>query len=116
MPDYINKESLSATYGDDIEKIYQALKDDISLKWDDKRIELSEAILAVFTEINSKDVDLYERYDSRVGSKFSSSGAGRASITLNGRTEKCMTYDLMVDNIDYLVCIRDPQKESNADQ
>ena len=116
MPEYINKESISQMYGDDIEKIHHALKNEISLKKEDGKIELSEAILGVFTEINSRETDLYKKYDADVGSKFMNSGAGTAKITLNGKIEKCMIYKMEVENLEYLICIRDPKIETDANK
>lgn len=116
MPDYINKESISQMYGDDIEKIHHALKSNISLKKEDGKVELSEAILGIFTEINSRETDLYKRYDADVGGKFMNSGAGVAKITLNGKVEKCMIYKMEVDNLEYLICIRDPKRDLSANQ
>ena len=116
MPDYINKEWISERYGDDIEKIHSALTNQISIKKEEKKIELTDDIVAVFTEINGQRTDIYKKYDTEIGGSFSSSGAGTANLTLNGKSEKFMTYKMAVDNIEYLVCIRDPKIEPGANQ
>lgn len=107
LPDYANQETVSAEFKDDIEKIEAALNGNVSLNYAHQKVKLSDAVLAIFAEINAREVDIYARHEASKNGHISSNGAGMATVSIDGNSEKCIIYIVDVDEIDYTICIRD---------
>ncbi|MEO1857049.1 MAG: hypothetical protein ABGY95_06750 [Rubritalea sp.] len=111
LPEYANATNLSNNYEPDFDSITQALENGVSLEHSDQKVPLNENILAVITEINGRDLDIYNKYDGQLNGHIVSNRAGTGTLVINGKSTECLIYVIELDEVDYFVCIRDTFKK-----
>ncbi|MFD2160727.1 hypothetical protein ACFSW8_17615 [Rubritalea tangerina] len=112
QPEYANAETLTQTYGDDFENIHTALSQEVSLKFEDQKVPLHEDVLAIITEVNGRDVDIYKQLtDAELGSYSISFNAGTGTLRTSTHSHECLIYQMEVNQHDYYICLRDTFKK-----
>lgn len=112
LPDYATATNLSAKYKNDFDSIQQSLENEVSLKFPDQKVSLGEDILAIITEVNASDVDLYKKYDAELNGHIASNRAGTGRLIIDGNEIDCLIYIIEWNETDYYVCLKDSFKEA----
>lgn len=107
QPHYATPEVLNEKYGEDFKRIQAALQNSISLKYQDKKVQLHPDILAVITEVDACDIDIYQKYDAKLNGYYLSNNAGTGNLTYNNQEIKCLIYNIEHNEQDYYICLKD---------
>ena len=113
LPEYVDREIISEKYGDDFGHIHHALENKTPLEYSAKNTDLHQDVLAIFTDVNGKEEDIYMRYkDCSKTSVIMLNGTGLATLEYEGRSAKTIAYEISHNTHTYIVCIKDTFADS----
>ena len=110
LPDYVSKENIQKTYGEDIKNIEQMIYHRKPLNKVHADRILHDDILAVYMDTKRSMIEVYSRVKVERHGMTLSANCGIATLLIDELEVECLVYKIYKNRIAYIIYIKDRLK------